>query len=534
MPRARRTGARPRARRSPPACLGLVVEHHEHGTSRRGRVLAIRASTSLWSEEVVADVLHRLELAVRQLLRHEHARVGALERVEVVDVEEVAQPAIDAEQVERGRRDEVDRRLVGAEERADLGDAAQGPGRLGHGAILSRPHARVQSFTIRGAPRRLARVTVVLRAGSREGARGVRREEQWMAAVQPGMPAVSLREKLFRRKPVGVMADETGADTGGGELKRTIGLFQLTLFGVGATIGTGIFIDPHRGGADRRARGDPVVRDGRHGGRADGHLLRRAGGRRAGLGLVLLVRVRDLGRGRGDGRRRLPAARVRRVGGRASPSAGRSTSTSCSTTCSGSRSRTPSRRRPSRAACSTSPRCADRAVHAAAAPRRESESARVNAIMVMIKLGVLALFVIARPARAGTRTTCRDFAPDGFSGITSAAGIIFFSYIGLDAVSTAGEEVKNPRRNLPLAIIFALLIVTGDLHRGRRSSRSRRSPLRSSRARRPGCRRSSRTSPGRPGRRRSWPPARWSRSSASRWWSSTARRASCSRWAATG
>jgi len=63
-----------------------------------------------------------------------------------------------------------------------------------------------------------------------------------MAAVQPETPAVSLRQKLFRRKPVGVMSAETGADTGGGELARTIGLFQLTLFGVGATIGTGIFV----------------------------------------------------------------------------------------------------------------------------------------------------------------------------------------------------------------------------------------------------------------------------------------------------
>jgi APA family basic amino acid/polyamine antiporter len=53
-----------------------------------------------------------------------------------------------------------------------------------------------------------------------------------------------------------------------------------------------------------------------------------------------------------------------------------------------------------------------------------------------------------------------NFTPFGFTGITSAAGIIFFSYIGLDAVSTAGEEVKNPRRTLPLAIIFALVIVT--------------------------------------------------------------------------
>src|SRR4051812_34427849 len=64
-----------------------------------------------------------------------------------------------------------------------------------------------------------------------------------MAAVQPEeTSAVSLRERLFRRKPVRVMSDETGADTGGGELARTIGLFQLTLFGVGATIGTGIFV----------------------------------------------------------------------------------------------------------------------------------------------------------------------------------------------------------------------------------------------------------------------------------------------------
>jgi basic amino acid/polyamine antiporter, APA family len=52
----------------------------------------------------------------------------------------------------------------------------------------------------------------------------------------------SLRQEILRRKPVGAMTAETGADTGRGELARTIGLFQLTLFGVGATIGTGIFI----------------------------------------------------------------------------------------------------------------------------------------------------------------------------------------------------------------------------------------------------------------------------------------------------
>jgi APA family basic amino acid/polyamine antiporter len=78
----------------------------------------------------------------------------------------------------------------------------------------------------------------------------------------------------------------------------------------------------------------------------------------------------------------------------------------------------------------------------------------------MIKLGVLALFVVVG-LQGWDSNHLSNFAPDGFSGINAAAGIIFFSYIGLDAVSTAGEEVKNPRRNMPLAIIFALVIVTG-------------------------------------------------------------------------
>lgn len=89
-----------------------------------------------------------------------------------------------------------------------------------------------------------------------------------------------------------------------------------------------------------------------------------------------------------------------------------------------------------------------------------SESAKVNAVMVVIKLGVLLMFaVIASTAFRADRFA--DFAPFGFSGISWAAGTIFFSYIGLDAVSTAGEEVKNPQRTIPRAIIAALLIVTG-------------------------------------------------------------------------
>jgi basic amino acid/polyamine antiporter, APA family len=79
--------------------------------------------------------------------------------------------------------------------------------------------------------------------------------------------------------------------------------------------------------------------------------------------------------------------------------------------------------------------------------------------MVLIKVGVLVLF-IAVGVTGWESDNLSDFAPFGAGGVMTAASIIFFSYIGLDAVSTAGEEVKNPRRNLPLAIIIALITVT--------------------------------------------------------------------------
>ena len=117
--------------------------------------------------------------------------------------------------------------------------------------------------------------------------------------------------------------------------------------------------------------------------------------------------------------------------------------------------------------------------------RGASESAKVNAIMVMIKLGVLVLFIVLG-LQGWNSDNLSDFAPFGVNGITSAAGIIFFSYIGLDAVSTAGEEVKNPRRTMPLAIIVALLIVTTIYIAGGGRRRRRAARRGSSRARRPG------------------------------------------------
>ena len=92
--------------------------------------------------------------------------------------------------------------------------------------------------------------------------------------------------------------------------------------------------------------------------------------------------------------------------------------------------------------------------------RGTSESARVNAIMVLIKLGVLGMFVIIA-LTAYDADHLKDFAPFGVAGIGSAAGTIFFSFIGLDAVSTAGDEVKDPQKTLPRALIAALVIVTG-------------------------------------------------------------------------
>ncbi|WP_228718197.1 APC family permease [Kitasatospora acidiphila] len=91
--------------------------------------------------------------------------------------------------------------------------------------------------------------------------------------------------------------------------------------------------------------------------------------------------------------------------------------------------------------------------------RGVSESARVNAIMVGIKIVVLLAFV-AIGLTGYHSGNMHDFMPFGWSGVGVAASSIFFSFIGLDAVSTAGEEVRNPRRNLPLAIVISLVVVT--------------------------------------------------------------------------
>jgi APA family basic amino acid/polyamine antiporter len=106
------------------------------------------------------------------------------------------------------------------------------------------------------------------------------------------------------------------------------------------------------------------------------------------------------------------------------------------------------------------------------------ESANFNSVIVMIKIGVVVLFIIAGVGFVNTHYLgmgcqpgagdCLQFIPPntgtfgeyGYSGILTGAAVIFFAYIGFDAVSTAAQEAKDPQRDMPRAIIGALAICT--------------------------------------------------------------------------
>ena len=87
------------------------------------------------------------------------------------------------------------------------------------------------------------------------------------------------------------------------------------------------------------------------------------------------------------------------------------------------------------------------------------ESAWVNNAMVVLKLAVLALFVGVGALYIDPRNYT-PFAPNGWRGIHQGAAIVFFAYIGFDAVSTAAEETKDPQRNVPRGILGSLLVCT--------------------------------------------------------------------------
>jgi len=91
--------------------------------------------------------------------------------------------------------------------------------------------------------------------------------------------------------------------------------------------------------------------------------------------------------------------------------------------------------------------------------RGTKESAVVNAFLVTVKVLALAAFIaLAIPVMKDTNF--HPFAPLGNAGIVGAAASIFFAYVGFDAVSTAAEETKNPQRNIPIGLIASLIVCT--------------------------------------------------------------------------
>lgn len=87
------------------------------------------------------------------------------------------------------------------------------------------------------------------------------------------------------------------------------------------------------------------------------------------------------------------------------------------------------------------------------------ESARINNVMVAIKVGVVLLFIVVG-AKHVRPENWQPFMPFGASGMMSAAALVFFSFIGFDAVTSAAEEVKRPERDLPIGIIGSLAVCT--------------------------------------------------------------------------
>jgi APA family basic amino acid/polyamine antiporter len=90
------------------------------------------------------------------------------------------------------------------------------------------------------------------------------------------------------------------------------------------------------------------------------------------------------------------------------------------------------------------------------------DSANSNAIMVLLKVGIVVFFSVVGLLfiKPSNYTSYGGFAPHGFAGIAAGAAIIFFAYIGFDAVSTAAEETKDPARDMPFGIIMSLVICT--------------------------------------------------------------------------
>jgi basic amino acid/polyamine antiporter, APA family len=266
-------------------------------------------------------------------------------------------------------------------------------------------------------------------------------------------------QQLFRRKPVPEMSQESGSDTGQSELVRSIGLFQLSMFGIGATIGTGIFFV--------LAQAVPVA------GPAVIWSFVIAGAV-AGLTAICYAELASAVPVSGSSYSyayatlgELPAIGVAAcllleygVSAAAVAVGWSQYLNELFDNIFGFQIPDSLSQAPEQGGVFNLPAVILVTLCTLLLIRGASESATTNAVMVCIKIGVLLLFIVLG-LKGWNSDNLSNFAPFGLSGITSAAGIIFFSYIGLDAVSTAGEEVKNPRRTMPMAILITLVTVTG-------------------------------------------------------------------------
>ncbi|GAA5165006.1 amino acid permease [Pseudonocardia eucalypti] len=268
----------------------------------------------------------------------------------------------------------------------------------------------------------------------------------------------NLRTQLLRRRPAAELVAETGVDSDTGELSRTLGVFQLSMIGVGATIGTGIFFVlseavPKAGPAvvwsfvlaavvagltavcyAELASAVPVS------GSAYTYAYTTLGELAAMVvAACLLLEYGVSASAVAVGWSQYLNQLLDNVFGVRIPQALAAA--------------------PEAGGWVNVPAVVLVALCALLLVRGTAESARANAAMVLVKLAVLVLFVVVG-VRGWNADHLAHFAPYGVAGIYGAAGVIFFSFVGLDNVATAGEEVKNPRRTMPLAIMIALAVVT--------------------------------------------------------------------------
>ena len=263
----------------------------------------------------------------------------------------------------------------------------------------------------------------------------------------------SLRQQLFRVKPVPQAGEESGSD-----LKRTIGLFSLTMIGVGSTIGTGIFFIlsesvPVAGPAviwsfviaglvaglavlcyAELAGSVPVS------GSSYSYAYATLGELPAmGVAACLLLEYGVAGAAVAVGWSQYVNQLLFNLFGFQIPHA--------------------LAYAPEEGGIVNLPAIALLAMCCFLLIRGTGESVVINTVMVCTKIGVL-LFFVCVGVTGWNVDNFADFAPFGFSGVVAGSGLIFFSYVGMDAVATAGDETKDPKKTMPRALIAALIIVT--------------------------------------------------------------------------